>query len=129
MNKGPGGFISGPFSFLRVNCSLSLFLLGRDEILQGFGGEGFDDLLGRDFDGGAGLGVAADAGLAGSNLDRDESGDGELVSLFNGLGGQIIKSGKDYSGLLLGNSSLFSEVSDDLGFGHGHGLILLLLGE
>jgi len=40
-----------------------LFLRGN-YILQGLGGKGLDDFLGRDLDGRTGLGVAADAGDA-----------------------------------------------------------------
>jgi hypothetical protein len=99
---------------------MPLFFLGED-ILQCLGGEGLDDFLGRDLDGGAGLGVAADARLAGSNLDGDKAGEGELVSLFDRLGGQFGKLGQDHSGLLFGGADFFCQVGDDLSFGHGHG--------
>ena len=91
-----------------------LFFLGSDDVFQGLGGEGLDDLLGRDFDGGAGLGIPSHACLAGPDLDGDEAGEGELVSLFDGLGGQSTNFGQDYSGLLFGDGGLFSQVGDDL---------------
>jgi len=102
-----------------------LFFLGSDDILQGLGGKGLDDLLGRDIDGGAGLGVPSHARLAGPDLDGDEAGEGELVFLFDGLGGQFTNFGQDYSGLLFSDGGLFSQVGDDLSFGHGHTLFLL----
>lgn len=107
----------------------SLSLLGGDNILQGFGWEGLDNLLSRDLDGGTGLGVAADTGLAGPNLDGYETGDCELVPLFDSLAGQFAKFGEDYSGLLFGDCGLRGELGDDLRFGHGHGLNLLLKGK
>ena len=91
-----------------------LFFLGSDDILQGRGGKGLDDLLGREFDGGAGLGIPSHARLAGPNLDGDEAGEGELVSLLDGLGGQFTNFGQDYSGLLFSDGGLFNQVSDDL---------------
>ena len=48
-----------------------LFFLGSDDILQGLGGKGLDDLLGRDIDGGAGLGIPSHARLAGPDLNVD----------------------------------------------------------
>jgi hypothetical protein len=104
---------------------MGLFFLGSDYILQGLGGKGLDDFLGRDLDGGAGLGISADAGFTGTNLNGDEAGEGELVSLFDGLGGQLGNLDKDYSGLLFGDGGLFSQVGDDLSLGHGHTLFLL----
>ena len=62
-------------------------------------------------------------------FDSYEAGEGELVSLFDGLGGQAAKFGQDCPGLLLGDGGLFSEVGDDLSFGHRHGLNLLLKGK
>lgn len=83
-----------------------LFFLGGDDILQCLGGEGLDDPFGWDLDGGAGLRVAADAGLAGPDLNGDKAGEGELVSFFDSFGGQLAKPGQDYSGLLTGKESL-----------------------
>jgi hypothetical protein len=50
-----------------------LLLFRGDYILQGLGGKGFDDFLGRDLDGGAGLGIPSHARLAGPDLNVDQS--------------------------------------------------------
>src|SRR6185312_16782583 len=58
-------------------------LLGRsDRVLRGLGDAELDDGLGLDLDGLAGLGVAADAGLALRLDELAESGDGELAVLL-----------------------------------------------
>ena len=85
---------------------MALFFLGSDNILQGLGGKGLDDFLGRDLDGGAGLGIPSHARLAGPDLDGDEAGDGELIPLFDWFGGQFVKLGQNYSGLLFGDGGL-----------------------
>jgi len=93
MKKARGGLPLGPLCFGVMKYFETIFLFGTDEILQCFGRKGLYDFLGRDLDGGAGLRVAADTGLAGPDLDGYETGDGKFVPLFDSLAGQFSKFG------------------------------------
>jgi hypothetical protein len=69
-----------------------LLLGGRDDVLGGLGHAELDHGLGLDLDGCAGLGVAADAGLALCLYEAADAGDNEDAVLLGFLDGLLVIS-------------------------------------
>src|ERR1700761_2202059 len=93
----------------------SELLLGRsDRILRGLRDAELDDGLGLDLDGLAGLGVAADAGLALRLNELAESRNGELAVLLGLLDRGLCESLEEGCSLLVGELELFCHCANEL---------------
>ena len=90
-------------------------LAAEDGVFRGFGDAEFDDFLGLDLDGFAGLGVAADAGGAGFQDELADAGQGEgVLRMLVGEAGDEVE---DFHGLFFGNLAFFRNDRGELGFG------------
>ena len=89
-----------------------LLLHAQNRVLGGFGHAEFHDALGRDLDGRASSGVAADAGLAVNQHQFAQSGQGEGV--FGVLVRQFRNLFENFHGHLFGDAVLFGDFSCDL---------------
>src|ERR1019366_123493 len=87
-------------------------LRAENRVLGGFRDLELDDALGRDLDGGAGGGIAANAGGAVFELQLAEAGQGESVLCV------LVRESREVlevlNGLLLGDADFFSQRGSDL---------------